>query len=180
MDWLVKMNPEDEVMFSQIADDRDHAGFRLPQDDKVDYGWGPGTGRPVYFVTGKPQGLGKYINRTTGVASVAGKFASCFALGSEIFLESDPSYSSLLKKKGIEAYRFAEKYPGNTQTACLKSPYFYEEDTYTDDIELAAATFYTLTGDADWRKKADYWENLSLSLLGWSLDEEDTISFIHL
>lgn len=160
MDWLVKMNPEDEVMFSQIADDRDHAGFRLPQDDKVDYGWGPGTGRPVYFVTGKPQGLGKYINRTTGVASVAGKFASCFALGSEIFLESDPSYSSLLKKKGIEAYRFAEKYPGNTQTACLKSPYFYEEDTYTDDIELAAATFYTLTGDADWRKKADYWGEL--------------------
>jgi len=30
LDWLDRMNPEDKVMFNQIADDRDHAGFRLP------------------------------------------------------------------------------------------------------------------------------------------------------
>jgi endoglucanase len=30
LDWLVKMNPEKNFMFNQIADDRDHAGFRLP------------------------------------------------------------------------------------------------------------------------------------------------------
>lgn len=160
LDWLDRMNPEDKVMFAQIADDRDHAGFRLPQNDKVDYGWGPGTGRPVYFVTGKPQGLSKYINRTTGVSSAAGKFASGFAMASELFKESDPQYAARLREKAEKAYAFAEEVPGNTQTACTVSPYFYEEDTYVDDIELAAATFYKNTGDAKWLKKADYWGQL--------------------
>ncbi len=160
MEWLMKMNPEDKVMFAQIADDRDHAGFRLPNKDKVDYGWGPGTGRPVYFVTGKPQGLGKYKNRTTGVSSVAGKFASSFALGAEVFAQRDPELAKKLRVKAEEAYRFAEEVPGNTQTACMVSPYFYEEDTYTDDIELAAATLYNYTGSDEWKKKADYWGEL--------------------
>jgi Predicted xylanase/chitin deacetylase len=160
LEWLVKMNPEDKVMFAQIADDRDHAGFRLPYRDKVDYGWGAGTGRPVYFVTGKPQGLGKWINRTTGVASVAGKFSSSFALGSVVFEKMDPKFSNLMKVKSEQAYRFAEENPGNTQTACLVSPYFYEEDTYTDDVELAASTIYNYSGDEAWIKKADYWGEL--------------------
>ena len=161
LEWLMKMNPEDKVMFNQIADDRDHSGFRKPQDDKVDYGWGPGTGRPVYFVTGRPQGLGKHINRTTGVASTAGKFASSFALGAEIFKDMDPDFAATMKVKSLQAYAFAEEKPGTTQTACLKSPYFYEEDTYVDDIELAAATLYHY-GDttADWRQRADYWGEL--------------------
>ena len=160
LEWLMKMNPEDKVMFNQIADDRDHSGFRLPQNDKVDYGWGPGTGRPVYFVTGKPQGLGKHINRTTGVASTAGKFSSSFALGAQLFKDSDPDFSTKMQEKSIQAFNFALENPGNTQTACLKSPYFYEEDTYVDDIELAAATHYHYGKDADWRKKADYWGQL--------------------
>jgi len=160
LDWLMRMNPQDKVMFAQIADDRDHAGFRLPQNDKVDYGWGPGTGRPVYFVTGNPQGLGKYLNRTTGVASVAGKFASSFALGSEVFKNIDPEFSKAMKLKAEQAFAFALEKPGNTQTACIASPYFYEEDTYVDDIELAAATFYNYRNDDTWRMKADYWGQL--------------------
>lgn len=160
LEWLMKMNPEDKVMFNQIADDRDHAGFRVPYKDSVDYGWGRGTGRPVYFVTGKPQGLGKWINRTTGVASTAGKFASTFALGAAIFSELDKDLAAKMMVKAEQAYRFAEEKPGNTQTACLVSPYFYEEDTYTDDIELAAATMYSLSDGADWLKKADYWGEL--------------------
>jgi len=160
MDWMVRMNPEDKVMFNQIADDRDHAGFRLPQNDKVDYGWGPGTGRPVYFVTGEPTGLGKWINRTTGVSSVAGKFASCFALGAEIYKDIFPEYALMLKDKAEKAFAYAVEKPGNTQTACMVSPYFYEEDTYVDDIELAAATFYNFSKDDKWRNKADYWGEL--------------------
>lgn len=160
LDWMVRLNPEDEVMFNQIADDRDHASYRMPSQDPVDYGWGSGTGRPVYFITGKPQGLGQHINRTTGVASSAGKFASAFSLGAEVFKNLDATFSSTLTKKALSAYNFAEKIPGTTQTACLKSPYFYEEDNYVDDVELAAATKYYLTGDVDWMKKADYWGQL--------------------
>lgn len=160
LEWLLKMNPEDRVMFNQIADDRDHAGFRLPYKDSVDYGWGRGKGRPVYFVTGKPQGLGKWINRTTGVASTAGKFASTFALGASVFKDIDRKLASEMMVKAEQAYRFAEEEPGNTQTACLVSPYFYEEDTYTDDIELAAATIYDMSKSATWLKRADYWGEL--------------------
>ena len=160
LDWMMKMNPEDKVMFNQIADDRDHAGFRFPYRDSVDYGWGPGLGRPVYFVTGKPQGLGKWINRTTGVSSTAGKFASTFALGAKIFADIYPDFSRQMMVKAEQAYRFAEEEPGNTQTACLVSPYFYEEDSYVDDIELAAATMYDIYKSEEWLKRADYWGEL--------------------
>lgn len=160
LDWLLKMNPADREMYSQIADDRDHLAFRAPQDDPVDYGWGPGKGRPVYFVTGRPQGLGKYRNRTTGVASVAGKFASAFALASVLYADTEPEFAARLRRKAEQAFAYAEEKPGNTQTACLKSPYFYEEDTYTDDIELAAATLYRYGGEPAWLKKADYWGQL--------------------
>ncbi len=160
LEWLNKMNPEDKVMFNQIADDRDHAGFRLPHKDTVDYGWGPGEGRPVYFVTGKPQGLGKHINRTTGVASTAGKFASTFALGAQIFKDIDPKLANTIQLKAVQAFNFGEEFPGNTQTACLVSPYFYEEDSYVDDLELAAATLAEFTGMPEWTKKANYWGDL--------------------
>ena len=76
LDWLLKMNPGPETMYNQIADDRDHIGFRFPDKDTAYYG--KGMERPVYLCTGKPQGLFKYKNRTTGIASTAGKFASAF------------------------------------------------------------------------------------------------------
>jgi hypothetical protein len=28
LDWLIKMNPRDDWMFNQLADDRDHHGMR--------------------------------------------------------------------------------------------------------------------------------------------------------
>lgn len=155
LDWLVRMNPEAEVMFNQIADDRDHANFRSPSRDRVDYGWGPGTGRPVYFVTGKPQGLRSHKNRSTGVASTAGKFASAFALGSKVFATIDPAFSKLIAQKSVEAFAFGEKYPGVCQTACTVSPYFYEEGNYVDDMELAATAIYGLNGDGQYLAKAD-------------------------
>ena len=147
LDWLVKMNPQNEVMFNQIADDRDHAGFKLPSLDSVDYGMGKGKERAVYFVTGNPQGVFKYKNRTTGVASTAAKYASAFALGSEILKKYYPQFSYMISAKAKEAYEFGLKYPGICQTAPCKSPYFYEEDNYVDDMELAAAQLYKKEND---------------------------------
>lgn len=161
LDWMVMMNPDSELYFNQIADDRDHAGFRMPSLDHVDYGWGAGTGRPVYPVTGKPQGLKEgNLNRSTGVSSSVAKFASAFALGAEIFKNIDPQFSGLIKAKSAEAYAYAKKYPGNNQTACVVSPYFYEEDNWVDDMELAASVKYNLTKEASWKKDADYWGQL--------------------
>ncbi|MDD4969360.1 MAG: glycoside hydrolase family 9 protein [Paludibacter sp.] len=154
LDWLVKMNPAKEVLYFQIADDRDHAGFRLPSEDKVDYGWGPGTGRPVYLATGKPQGLFKNKNRTTGIASIAGKYSSAFGLGSELLRKFYPAFADSLTTKALEAFQYGQKYPGVCQTAPGKSPYFYEEENWTDDMELAAAQLYRLTYDGKYLKQA--------------------------
>ena len=145
LDWLLKMHPRPDWMFNQLADDRDHIGFRLPTNDKADYG--KGKERPVYFITGEPQGLSKYKNRTQGTSSTAGKFSSAFALGHTMFSEEDPGYAAKLRERAFSAYEFALRKPGNTQTASYKAPYFYEEDNWVDDMELAAAQLYNLSKD---------------------------------
>ncbi len=144
LNWLLKMHPRPDWMFNQIADDRDHAGMRLPNHDSVDYGYGKGAGRPVYFLNGKPQALGKYKNRTTGAASTAGKFASAFALGSQIYNKINRRFAALLAERSLSAYQYGLAKPGVAQTASMLSPYFYEEDNWTDDMELGAALLYQL------------------------------------
>ncbi|PID56318.1 MAG: cellulase [Ignavibacteriae bacterium] len=155
LDWLVKMNPDSAIMFNQIADDRDHAGFRLPNKDSVNYG--KGLERPVYFITGKKQGLAKYKNRTTGVSSSAGKFASAFALGSELLKDFYPNFADKILRKAKQAFYFGMIDFGNTQTASNKAPYFYEEDNYVDDLELAAAQLYEVTKDKKYLTQGNYW-----------------------
>lgn len=154
LDWLLKMYPRKDWMFNQLADDRDHQGFRLPTEDPVDYGLGKGDGRPVYFATGKPQGLGKYKNNSTGVASTAGKFASAFALGANLYEKKDPLLAKLLKEKSISAYQLGLDKPGVCQTAPNLAPYYYAEDNWVDDMELGAAALFQLTGDKKYFKQS--------------------------
>ncbi len=142
LDWLLKMHPRDDWMFNQIADDRDHEGMRLPKEDSF---YGKGFERPVYFVNGKPQQRGKFMNNTTGVSSIAGKFSSCFSLGSSVFNDINKDYATLLEKKSLSAYAYGLKKPGAAQTISVKSPYIYAEDNWTDDMELAAASLYKTT-----------------------------------
>jgi endoglucanase len=156
LDWLIKMNPSRNEMYYQIADDRDHRGYRLPNLDTVSYGLGKKF-RPVYYVSGQPQGSGKNRNRTTGVASIAAKFSSSFALGSQIFANYDPALASILSTKAREAWEFALSDPGVCQTACVVSPYFYEEENYTDDLELAGATLFQLSHAASDQTAAAKW-----------------------
>ncbi|HYC85683.1 MAG TPA: glycoside hydrolase family 9 protein, partial [Chryseosolibacter sp.] len=150
--WLLKMHPRADWMFNQLADDRDHAGFRLPVGDKADYG--KGKERPVYFLTGAPQGLGKYMNRTTGTSSTACKFSSAFALGSQLFAPSDQSWSRLLRERAYSAYHFALRKEGYTQTASFREPYFYEEANWVDDMELALVHLYNLSGEKEFADKS--------------------------
>ena len=138
LDWLLKMNPSDGIMFNQLGDDRDHVKMRIPKEDTNYYG--KGFERPVYFVSGKPQVRGKFMNATTGTASTAGKYASTFALAAQVYQEKDQSFSKKLLQKAEAAYRYGKQYPGVSQTASVKSPYIYAEGNWVDDMELAAAT----------------------------------------
>ena len=137
LDWLLKMHPRPDWLFNQLGDDRDHMGMRIPKEDSF---YGKGFERPVYFVSGKPQQRGKFMNATTGKASAAGKFASAFALGSTVFRYADKNYAELLMNKALSAYDFGLKGPGVTQTASVRSPYIYAEDNWVDDMELAAVS----------------------------------------
>lgn len=154
LDWLVKMNPDPDTYFNQLADDRDHVGFTLPNEQKVDYGWGPGKERPVYFVSPKPQGLFKYKNRSTGMASTLGKYASSFALGAKLLSAYYPDFANILAQKAKDAYQNGVENPGVSQTAPGGAPYFYEEDNWVDDMQLAAMEMYHATGQKEYLTQA--------------------------
>ncbi|HEY4149580.1 MAG TPA: glycoside hydrolase family 9 protein, partial [Chitinophagaceae bacterium] len=156
LDWLLKMHPRDDWMFNQLGDDRDHQGMRLPGLDSF---YGKGYERPVYFVSGEPQGLGKYKNHTTGTTSTAAKFASAFALGNQLFFSTDSSYARRLFRKAISARAFSHRKEGVMQTAPNKAPYFYEEENWRDDEELMDASMahmYLLNGWANCGNEFDY------------------------
>lgn len=154
LDWLDRMNPEPGELYNQIADDRDHVAMKLPNYDPADYGWGKNADRPVYFVDGKPQQRGKFKNATMGAASTAGKFASDFALGSEVLKPFYPDFAAKIGAKAAAAYQVGIDKPGNTQTVSVVSPYIYEEDNWVDDMELGAIELYRKTGDRKYMEQA--------------------------
>jgi endoglucanase len=154
LDWLLRMFPSDSELFNQLGDDRDHAFFDLPVTDSSDYGWGKGRERPIYRCTGRPQGLFAHRNRSTGLASTAGKYASAFALGASLLQAREPVLAGRLRERALAAFSLGERYPGVCQTAPAKAPYFYEEDNWSDDMELSAAELYALTKERRYLESA--------------------------
>ncbi|HEY3133806.1 MAG TPA: glycoside hydrolase family 9 protein [Gemmatimonadaceae bacterium] len=154
LEWLVRMFPSDSEMYNQLGDDRDHTYWDLPPTDSADYGWGKGKERALYPCTGKPQGLFKYKNRSNGFASTAGKYASAFALASSLYRQRDTAFAAKLRHKAFAAYDIGKKFPGVCQGAPGRAPYFYEEDNWVDDMELAAAELYSLTRDRKYLRDA--------------------------
>lgn len=147
LDWMLRMHPEPDHLYHQIADDRDHAGWRLPQDENIDYGWGSGKERVVYFATGEPQGLQKYQSESTGVANLAGRYAAAMALAWQIW-KDDPRLSGFAEtclRAGIEVYKMGLAKEGVQQGNSYKAPYRYEEGTWADDMEWGAAELYRAT-----------------------------------
>jgi len=150
LDWLLKMHPRDDWMFNQLGDDRDHMGMRIPKEDTNYYG--KGLERPVYFINGEPQQRGKFMNNTTGTSSTAAKFASAFALGSNIFFKESINdrggekhkYAEKLSLKAHSAFNFSYKKFGTSQTASVRSPYIYAEDNWIDDMELGTLMYYIM------------------------------------
>src|SRR5207247_10460932 len=125
-----------------------HTSWDLPVNDPPDYGSGRRGRRPVYPCTGKPQGLFEYKNRSTGLASTEGKYAAAFALGAALFQGRDSTFARRLEGRARAAYALGAAHPGVCQTAPARSPYFYEEDDWADDMELGAAELYALTRDS--------------------------------
>jgi peptidoglycan/xylan/chitin deacetylase (PgdA/CDA1 family) len=156
LDWLDRMNPEPGEFYNQLADDRDHVGMRKPHDDQADYGWGPGSYRPVYFCTGTPQQRGRHggVNASTGLASTTGKYASAFTIGSRVLAPFYPELAARIKEKALDAWKTGVEHPGVSQTVSIVSPYIYEEDNWVDDMELAGMELFRSTGDRSYLMQA--------------------------
>lgn len=154
LDWLVRLNPEPNVFFNQVCDDRDHRGMRMPNLDTFSYDLVGNRARPVYRITGEPQGLGKYKNRTVGVSSSAAKFSSAFAAGARVLKSYYPDFAENLMQKAQNAYDFAQSDTGTCQTAPKGAPYFYEEDNWVDDMELAATQLFETHKKEDFQQAA--------------------------
>jgi len=156
LDWMLKLHPAPDQLYHQVADDRDHSGWRLPQNDASDYGWGPGSYRVAYFATGRPQGLGKFQSEATGVANLAGRYAAAMALAYLTWKDSPQhgAYAQRCLQAGIEVYRLGKKQEGFQQGNSFGAPYRYNEDTWADDMEWGAAEIHRATGRQEYLEDA--------------------------
>jgi hypothetical protein len=149
LEYLLKAHPSPTAFYFQVADGRDHdAPFRLPENDTA-YG-GP---RPAYY------GLG---------ANTAGKAAAALALGSEEWSVDDPSFALACKTAAEEIYALGKSIADGSATdpkfallvSCIDQPGeytanrlncdFYNEDSWLDDMTVAAVELYEATGTAQY------------------------------
>ena len=156
IEWILKLHPSPNELYHQVADDRDHLGFKLPHEENANYGWGPNSFRPVYFATGKPQGLNKYQSLATGVANLAGRSAATLALAYEVFnqFEDYKVFANVCLQAAHELYDMGKKQEGYQQGNSYGAPYRYEENTWADDMEWAAAKLYKITKKKSFLKEA--------------------------
>ena len=141
LEWLVRMFPSDSEMYNQLGDDRDHTYWDLPTNDSADYGWGKGKERPVYPCTGKPQGLFKYKNTLDGSRVDSRKVRVSVCLARATSRSATRSFAANAPPtRRTPRMRFrpraSRRLPDGTPA---RSPYFYEEDNWADDMELGAA-----------------------------------------
>jgi len=156
LDWMLKMHPKPDQLFHQIADDRDHIGFKLPYLDTADYDWGKGGYRPVYYATGKPQGLKKFQNTSTGIANLAGRYAAAMAMAYDIWKNDlkDMNFAERCLNAGIEVYEMGLKQPGCQEGTPCTQPYRYCENTWADDMEWGAAELFKATNKKKYLEEA--------------------------
>jgi hypothetical protein len=132
--YLKKIHPDADTIYVQVADDRDHMPpNRLWHDDQSDYGHGPGGPRAAWPALGRPQGP-KYQNKSTGVASLAGRCAAAMALLGDV-------------DEAKSLYALGKRKPGCAMSVPVRAPYYYGESTWHDDMEWAATELYLATKD---------------------------------
>lgn len=171
LDWIHKLHPRDDILFHQIADDRDHRGFKIPNKDNSDYGWGENDYRAAYIATGEPQGLGKYQSKATGLANLAGRSAAAMAIAARIWKEKldDPAFSEKCRRAAISLYALGREKEGYQQGNSYGAPYRYNEETWADDMEWGAAELYRLTGEQTYLEQATTYALKSANADAWTV-----------
>lgn len=156
LDWIHKLHPAPGQLFHQVADDRDHRGWKMPDQDHSDYGWGANSYRVAYFATGEPQGLREYKSKATGVANLAGRSAAAMAMAARLWPNVSPgsSYADECAQAAQSLYALGRAREGFQQGNSYGAPYRYSEDTWADDMEWGAAELYRLTKEEAYLEQA--------------------------
>ena len=156
LDWILKLHPESNQLIHQIADDRDHIGWKMPDEDSSDYGWGKNSYRVAYFATGEPQGLNKYKSEANGVSNLAGRSAAALALAARIWSRDvkDSVFAQNCLAAAKSLYNLGKEKEGFQQGNSFGAPYRYSEKTWADDMEWGAAELYKSTGNSSYLSEA--------------------------
>jgi endoglucanase len=165
LEWMLKLHPAPDQLYHQVADDRDHTGARLPQNEIADYGWGKGGARVVYFADGQPQGLRQYKSASTGVANLAGRYAAAMALAYQTWKDDarQRPFAERCLKAGKEVYELGRAKEGVQQGNSYGSPYRYEETTWADDMEWGAAELFRAAHEYRYLDEAKRYAKLAAS-----------------
>jgi hypothetical protein len=168
LDWIHKLHVSPDQLVHQVADDRDHIGWKMPDQDSSDYGWGPDSYRAAYFATGEPQGLKKYKSEATGVANLAGRSAAAMALAARIWKDdlNDPVFAEKCLEAARTLYALGKEKEGFQQGNSYGAPYRYGEETWADDMEWGAAELYKTTGEKTYLEDAKRYAPLA-GTVGW-------------
>lgn len=161
LDWIMKLHVTSDQLVHQVADDRDHRGWKIPDKDPSDYGWGSNSYRVAYFANGKPQGLNKYKSEASGVANLAGRSAAALALGAKIWMEIDSSFAFKCLKAAHTVYELGKSMEGFQQGNSYGAPYRYNEQTWADDMEWGAAELYRVTQNQEYLQDAKKYAELA-------------------
>ncbi len=145
--WIHHLHPRPGQLYHQVADDRDHIAWKWPDRDSSDYGWGKASYRVVYFANGQPQGLRAYQSKATGVANLAGRSAAAMAIAYRIWkqIPGEAAFAEECLQAAQSLYRLGRTKEGYQQGNSYRAPYRYNEDTWADDMEWAAAELYAAT-----------------------------------
>ena len=156
LDWILKLHPAPDQLVHQVADDRDHIGWKMPDQDKSDYGWGENSYRAAYFANGEPQGLRLYQSEATGVSNLAGRSAAAMALAARVWKEelNDPHFAGKCLDAAKSLYKLGKEKEGFQQGNSYGAPYRYGEETWADDMEWGAAELYKSTGESSYLEDA--------------------------
>jgi len=136
--WLTKAHPAPGLFIGQVGDERDHnIGFRLPQSDDA-----------------SPQpGIGRRLAYPSTDSSLAGKAAAALALAA--LRATEPARTTLLTNAQDW---YAAGVATNGAGPILRGG-FYVDDTFRDDLALAAAMLYRATGSAGYLTDASTYLN---------------------
>jgi endoglucanase len=152
--WLVRAHPSPGVFVGQVGDARDHdLGFRRPEAD--DGSTQPGVGRRLAYPTRAADSLAK--------ASAALALATARATGgrrTRLLAQARAWYAAADARRSLRPVL-----PGG----------FYAGSAFADDLALAGATLYRLTGRATylaWPRR--FLVSWVPSTTGWTLSWDDT------